>query len=136
MCGGSDTAHLSQILTVIPLVPSCGTRYSSFMTSPLPKRIDRRIGARVNLTLPREVDRVLTRLAEAAGTGKASFVREWLVSMTPQLQGMAEALEAAKAGQVDGLTMMAKSLRSAVNGGQQAELKLKKTRAIMRKKMK
>jgi hypothetical protein len=31
---------------------------------------------------------------------------------------------------------MAKSLRSAVNGGQQAELKLKKTRAIMRKKMK
>jgi predicted DNA-binding protein len=123
-------------LTVIPHVPSCGTRYSSFMTSPLPKRIDRRIGARVNLTLPREVDRVLTRLAEAAGTGKASFVREWLVSMTPQLQGMAEALEAAKAGQFYCLTMMAKSLRSAVNGGQQAELKLKKTRAIMRKKMK
>jgi predicted DNA-binding protein len=90
----------------------------------------------VNLTLPPEVDRVLTRLASAAGTGKASFVREWLVTMTPQLQGMAEALEAARAGQVDSFTMMAKTMRSAVQGGQQAELELKTLRRMVRKSQK
>lgn len=95
---------------------------------------DRRVGTRVNLTLPPEVDHVLTRLADAAGTGKASFVREWLVSMTPQLGQMADALEAAKAGQMDSLSMMSKTLRGAVQGGQQAQLELTKLRAVVRRK--
>jgi hypothetical protein len=56
--------------------------------------------------------------------------------MTPQLQGMAEALEAARAGQVDSFTMMAKTMRSAVQGGQQAELELKTLRRMVRKSRK
>ncbi len=104
------------------------------MSTPAKPYADRRQGPRVNLTLPPEVDLVLGRLADAAGTGKASFVREWLVSMLPQLGQMADALEAAKAGQMDGLSMMAKSLRGAVDRGQQAQLELKSaTRAIRRK---
>lgn len=99
-----------------------------------PPRGDRRTGARVNLTLPPEVDHVLTRLADAAGTGKASFVREWLVSMTPQLGQMADALEAAKAGQMDSLSMMLKTLRGAVQCGQQAQLELSRVRAVVRRK--
>lgn len=105
------------------------------MTTPL-QRVDRRTGIRVNLTLPPEVDHVLTRLAVAAGTGKASFVREWLVTMTPQLQGMAEALEAARAGQVDSFTLMAKTMRGALHQGEQAELELKTLRAMSRKSRK
>lgn len=98
-----------------------------------PSRERRPQGARVNLTLPPEIDRVLGRLADAAGTGKASFVREWLITMSPQLQSMAEALEAARAGQVDSFAMMAKTMRSAIHGGQQAELELKTLRAMARK---
>jgi len=102
---------------------------------PKPQKYDdRRTGVRVNLTLPPEVDRVLQRLADAAGTGKASFVREWLIGMTPQLQGMAEALEAARAGQVDSLTMISKTLRSSVEHAEQAQLELGKVRRIARKK--
>ena len=95
---------------------------------------DRRQGPRVNLTLPPEVDAVLGRLADAAGTGKASFVREWLVSMLPQLGQMAEGLEAARAGQMDSLSMMSKTLRGAVQGGQQAQRELGKRRAVVRKR--
>lgn len=97
---------------------------------------DRRTGVRVNLTLPPEVDVLLERIAKAAGTGKASFVREWLLSMAPQLADMARALEMAKEGQMDGLAVMAKSLRSAVKGGEQAELELRQVRAMARRKAK
>ncbi|WP_221444396.1 hypothetical protein, partial [Rhodanobacter sp. MP7CTX1] len=115
-----------------PLAGITGSRYGSPMAkAPTPRD---RVGGRVNLTLPPEVDLVLGRLAEAAGTGKASFVREWLVSMTPQLVQMAEALEAAKAGQMDSLSMMSKTLRGAVQGGQQAQLELTKLRAVVRKR--
>lgn len=100
------------------------------------KSDDRRTGVRVNLTLPPEVDRVLQRLADAAGTGKASFVREWLVGMVPQLVATAEALEAARAGQADALSLMAKGLRSATKQAEQAELELTRTRRMMRKKSK
>jgi hypothetical protein len=95
---------------------------------------ERRTGVRVNLTLPPELDRLLQRVADAAGTGKASFVREWLLGMQPMLLDVAHSLEAAKAGNLDGLAMMSKTLRRAVNEGQQAELELSKVRAIARKK--
>lgn len=95
---------------------------------------DRRTGVRVNLTLPPELDHLLQRVADAAGTGKASFVREWLLSMQPALLDIAQALEAAKAGNVDGLTLMSKTMRRAIDQGKQAELELGKVRAIARKK--
>ena len=132
VCGFSDTAHLCQFGSNPPLAVFTGYRYGASMAkAPTPRD---RVGGRVNLTLPPEVDLVLGRLADAAGTGKASFVREWLVSMTPQLSQMAEALEAAKAGQMDSLSMMSKTLRGAVQGGQQAQLELTKLRAVVRKK--
>jgi predicted DNA-binding protein len=90
------------------------------------------MGRRVNLTLPPEIDQVLTRLADAAGTGKASFVREWLIGMAPELLKMAEALEAVRAGQVDSLSMLSEGLRGAVLKGQQAELELSHFRAAPR----
>ena len=135
LCGHSNTAHLSQFETDAALVVPASYRYARPVTTPQASA-DRRTGARVNLTLPPEVDHVLARLAAAAGTGKASFVREWLVSMTPQLQGMAEALEAARAGQVDSFTLMAKTMRGAVHRGEQAELELKTMRAMARKSRK
>lgn len=102
---------------------------------PAPQKYDdRRTGVRVNLTLPPEVDRVLQRVADAAGTGKASFVREWLVTMSPQLVSIAEALEAARAGNADAFGLMAKGLRNAVGDAQQAELELTRARRMARKR--
>lgn len=95
-------------------------------------RSDRRTGVRVNLTLPPEVGRALSRVAEAAGTGRASFVREWLVGLTPQLVQMAEALEAARAGQVDGLRIISDSLRQSTNEANQAQLELGRLRRVLR----
>ena len=96
------------------------------------KREDRRVGVRVNLTLPLEVDRVLSRLADAAGTGKASFVRELLVSMVPQLGEMAGALEGLRAGQVDSLAAVSKALRGVSDRTEQAQLELQTLRAMPR----
>lgn len=103
------------------------------MERKLPSGVDR-TGVRVNLTLPPDLDRVLQRVADAAGTGKASFVRELLLGMVPQLVQSAEALEAARAGRADALTMMSKTLRSSVNDAQQAQLELTKFRRIMSRK--
>ena len=95
---------------------------------------DRRTGVRVNLTLPPELDRVLQRVADAAGTGKASFVREWLLGAQPALVEMAQALEMAREGNIDGLSLMSKTMRRALDQGEQAQLELGKVRAIARKK--
>jgi hypothetical protein len=56
--------------------------------------------------------------------------------MTPQLLEMAQALEALRDGQVDGLAMVSKSLRGSVERGEQAELELGRVRAIARKRKK
>lgn len=97
-------------------------------------RLVDRTGVRVNLTLPPDLDAVLQRVADAAGTGKASFVRELLLGMVPQLVQSAEALEAARAGRADALTLMSKNLRSSVDAAEQAQLELGKVRRIMSKK--
>lgn len=94
----------------------------------------RRTGARVNLTLPPEVDRVLERFAAAAGTGKATIVREWLIGAAPMFDEMATALEAARKGQSNSLAMMSKALRGSINQGEQAELELGRVRAAMSRK--
>lgn len=91
-------------------------------------------GPRVNLTLPPDLDALLGRLGDLAGTGKASFVRQWLVQMQPQLVEMVRALEMAQAGNLDALTVMAKAVRGAVAQGEQAELQLTKVRRAARRK--
>ena len=42
---------------------------------------------RVNLSVPRQVDAVLTGLAEATGASKASFVMQALLWYLPELRG-------------------------------------------------
>ena len=93
-------------------------------------------GPRVNLTLSPEMDALLGRIAAATGTGKASFVRQWLEQMRPQLVGLVEALEQVAEGNIDGLLTMQKAVRSAVQMGQQAELNLGKTRRVLRRRVK
>jgi predicted DNA-binding protein len=142
MCGVSDTAHLSRFLT--PSSPLAGLlrflevthsiHYVSIYPSQQGSSEDRRTGVRVNLTLPPEVDHVLARVAEAAGTGKSSIVRELLVSMVPQLGEMAAALEGLRAGQVDSLAAVSKALRGVGDRTAQAELELKSLRAMARKR--
>jgi hypothetical protein len=93
-----------------------------------------RTGVRVNLTLPPEVDHVLGRVAGAAGTGKASFVRELLIGMVPQLKATADALEATRESQSAGLAIMAKALRGTLDEAQQTEMELGKARRMVRKR--
>lgn len=98
-----------------------------------PRTSPDRTGKRINLTLPPEVAYQIQRIADAGGTGSASFVRELLIGATPQLKTIADALEATRAGQVDGLTMISKMLRQQLDNSEQVELDLKTTaRAIKR----
>jgi hypothetical protein len=101
-----------------------------------PKRKPDRTGKRFNLTLPPEVALQVQRVAEAGGTGGASFIRELLIGATPQLKSMADALEATRAGQVDGLAMISKMLRSTINAGEQTQLDLKTSARAMRRSRK
>lgn len=109
-------------------------------TSPKPARaaVDpsrRSQGPRVNLTLPDDLDAILGRLGALTGTGKASFVRQWLIQMQPQLVEMVRALELAHSGNLDAFTVMSKAVRSAVAQGEQAELELQKVRRSARRKV-
>lgn len=111
------------------------------MTKPAHRRPESRTqphrtrqGPRVNLTLPPDLDAILHRLGELTGTGKASFVRQWLIGIQPQLVDMVRALELAQAGNIDGLNVMAKAVRSAVSQGEQAELELQRVRRVARRR--
>lgn len=106
------------------------------MSAPLakPKNSDRRIGTRVNLTLPADVDAAVGHIADIVGTGKASVIRGWLESMLPQLIEMARAIEAVQAGSADGLDALSGVLRSSVKKAEQAEMRLVKARAMPRLK--
>jgi hypothetical protein len=92
-----------------------------------------RTGKRFHLTLPQELSRQIVRAAAAGGTGPSSLIREILIGATPQIKAMADALEATRAGQVDGLTMISKMLRESVDGAEQVELDLKTAARAMRR---
>lgn len=83
-----------------------------------------------------EVDAAIGRIADATGTGKASFIREMLIGSLPHLLAIAEAAELATKQQVpDSLRLLSKTLRGAVAQGEQQQLELTKaTRAVQRKK--
>lgn len=102
--------------------------------APLPRW--RPQGPRVGITVTPELDAVLARIAEATGTGKASFIRQWLVAMLPQLEALARALELAKDGPLDSLKLLQDTLRGAIAQGEQAELELTKVRRAARRKLK
>lgn len=90
---------------------------------------------RIALTVPPELDAVLGRIAAATGTGKATFVREWLCEAMPQLAGLATAMEMAKNQNTEAFTVLAQVLREATGKADQAALDLKvKRRKFMRKR--
>lgn len=95
---------------------------------------DRRLGTRVNLTLPDAVIEQLDRLSAATGAGRATIVRDWLVDATPMLQGVADALELAKRNQDEALKRVGKVLDTVSETSGQLSLDIKATRRRERRK--
>ena len=98
---------------------------------------DRRIGERVNLTLPPEVVRVLDRIGKVTGAGRATIIREWLTEAAPQLAEMARAVELASRKNIDAFKVISDTLGELSDTAGQLSLDIKKQRrAAMRKRVK
>lgn len=96
-----------------------------------------RIGTRINLTIPPETVAAIDRLCAAGGIGRATFIRELLISMEAHILDLAESFELAKQNNVDAFGKLATVMRSLCNTSQQLELEVKrKHRAAMRKRQK
>ncbi len=97
----------------------------------------RRLGKRVNLTLPADVDRVLARIGDSSGVGKATIIRSWLTDSLPQLEQLARAVELAAAGNIDAFAAMQAAVRAAQAEAGQLQLDVaSKRRAAMRRRKK
>jgi hypothetical protein len=97
---------------------------------------DRRIGIRVNLTLPESVVAALDRIAAVTGSGRATLIREFLVEAEPGFRDMAHALELAKNNNLDAFTVLAKTIRETSQQADQLHLNITKTRRAMQRKRK
>jgi hypothetical protein len=96
---------------------------------------ERRLGERVNLTLPPEVIAVLDRMAKVSGTGRATVVREWLTEAAPMLGEMATAMELASKKNIDAFKVVADTLNDLSNTSGQMALDIRaQRRKAMRKK--
>lgn len=95
---------------------------------------DRRIGTRVNLTLPAAVIAQLDRISAATGAGRARIVREWLVDAAPMLEGLADALELAKSNQDEALKRVGQVMAGVSEVSSQMSLDIKATRRRERRK--
>ena len=84
--------------------------------------------ARVNLTLPPEVIRVLDRMGKVTGAGRATIVREWLIEMVPTLGQFADALEAASGKNIDAFKIMASAVREVQGTADQLQLEIARDR--------
>lgn len=96
----------------------------------------RRVGVRVNLTLPREIVETLDRIEAVTGVGRASMIREWLIEGHAGLQEMAKALELAAAKNLDAFKVLAKSIDKASSDADQLSLDIKRTHRRIRRKRK
>ena len=96
---------------------------------------DRRLGTRVNLTLPDEVVRVLDRIGAVTGTGRATMVREFLTEAAPQLAHMATALEEAQKKNTDSaLKILGRSIDTIHGQSEQLSLDIKRDRRLIARK--
>lgn len=96
----------------------------------------RRIGERVNLTLPVEVVATLDRMGKVSGAGRATIVREWLSEMLPQLEQLALAMELASKKKIDAFDVASGVLRDASAKADQLQLDVKRQRRrAMRKRV-
>lgn len=96
----------------------------------------RTTGIRVNLTLPPDAVAVLDRIAAASGTGRATMLREVVIDGLPMFKQMADALEAAKAKNLDAFSMMSTTIDQLAGETQQMSLEMKRTSRRMRRKKK
>jgi hypothetical protein len=91
--------------------------------------------ARVNLTLPDDVIRVLDRMGKVTGAGRATIIREWLVEGAPMFAEMATAMELATQKNIDAFKIIGDTLGQLSSSAGQLSLDIKKKRrAAMRKK--
>lgn len=129
-CGTSDTAHLSHGETGTPLVALRGYHYHAPMPDP------RRLGIRVNLTLPVDVMAAVDRMANAGGVGRATLIRELLEGMVPTLVEMARATELAKAKNVEAFKVISDALRETTAQADQMQLDIRKSKRAYQRKLK
>lgn len=130
VCGSSDTAHLCHGGTQPPLVVACGNHYSSPMPDP------RRLGTRVNLTLPADVMAAVDRMANAGGVGRATLIRELLEGQVPAMLEMARAVELAKQKNLDAFKVVSDVLRDASAQADQMQLNIKQAKRAYQRKLK
>nr|CDL66356.1 unnamed protein product [uncultured bacterium] len=96
---------------------------------------DRRLGTRVNLTLPDDVIRALDAMSEATDTPRATVVRGWLEMAVPVMQATAEAIIQSKRDEAEGMKKMAAILKESSTVAEQMSLDIKsQRRKNMRKK--
>lgn len=91
-------------------------------------RLPRPQGPRIGLTVTDELNEILERIASATGTGKASFIREWLISAQPQLKQLAISLELASQGNIDAFDTMTKLFGDMRQQQDNMELDLQRTK--------
>ena len=96
----------------------------------------RRLGTRVNLTLPHDTLAAVDRMANAGGVGRATLIRELLEGMVPTMLEMARATELAKAKNVEAFKVISDALRSTTAQADQMQLDIRKSKRAYQRKLK
>lgn len=96
----------------------------------------RRLGTRVNLTLPADVMAAVDRMANAGGVGRATLIRELLEGQVPAMLEMARAVELAKQKNLDAFKVVSAFLRDASAQADQMQLDIKQAKRAYQRKLK
>lgn len=96
----------------------------------------RRVGERVNLTLPADVMAAVDRMAKAGGVGRATLIRELLEGQVSAMHEMARAVEMAKAKNIDAFKVVSGVLRDAAAQADQLQLDIKRSKRAYQRKLK
>ena len=96
----------------------------------------RRLGTRVNLTLPDDTLAAVDRMANAGGVGRATLIRELLEGMVPTMLEMARATELAKAKNVEAFKVISDALRETSAQADQMQLDIRRSKRAYQRKLK
>ncbi len=88
----------------------------------------------MNLSLPPELVAVLDRISAVTNAGRASIIREWLVTGLPQWEQIAQALELATSRKLDAFKLLERTLDQTMEQAGQMKLDIKRTTRRMRRK--
>lgn len=103
VCGVCNTAHLSHFRDFFiypPLYSTFFIRYSIFKVLHLRIKMPAK-NPRTNLTLPADLDAVISDLAHLRGTAKAKIITELLLEVQPVLEQIRDALKVAQENEGD-----------------------------------